>query len=236
MSARRPLAFGLLLALLGPSAVARADDDDGRRRPTAQFGPWDAGEKRDVKRQGKAGFARTKHPVVGEVAKVPGDGPPPPPLRSDPDVPETAIATANDVAGGMSSNPMYLAALVYGRLLTRVDGPRCQHYPTCSRFANQAVARHGVIGIFIGLDRLIQPPQSSALRSLPQIEGFGGVRHLDPLENYEFWKPGRFTGFPPAVDEEPPELPGPRTGAGDGEEDAVTSSLPAGDAASGDAS
>ena len=75
--------------------------------------------------------------------------------------------------------------------------------PTCSRFASQAVGRHGVVGIFMGLDRLQQPNESSAIRKLPEIEGFGGVRGFDPVDNYEFWKSERFTGFPPHTQEEP---------------------------------
>jgi hypothetical protein len=147
--------------------------------------------------------------MVGRADKVPGEGPPPPPLKSDPDVPEDALTNVNDVAGGMSSNPLYLAALVYRHHLTKLDGPRCQHLPTCSRFANQAVAKHGGLGILMGLDRIIRPGESSAIRSLPQVEGWGGVRFLDPVDNYEFWTEGYESAMPPFVDEEPLDLSEP---------------------------
>lgn len=165
------------------------------------FAPFDAGVTRPVSRQGTAGRPRRAHPMVGAAGHIPGAGPPPPPLRPDPDLPELATSSPN-AAPGLSSNPLHLAALVYANFLTRTDGPRCQHLPTCSRFASQAVARHGLLGISIGLDRVIQPPQSSALRLLPDVEFGGVVRHYDPLENYEWWVPGRFTGFPPLVAEE----------------------------------
>lgn len=168
------------------------------------FGPWDAGAKREVKRQKTKGLDRAKHPVVGDSAKVPGEGPPPPPLRADPDVPETVLRNVNEYRGSMSSNPMFLAALVYSNFLTKVDGSKCQHLPTCSRFAAQAVGRFGPIGILMGLDRVIQPPESSAVRTLPQVEGWGQVRHLDPVDNYVFWtEDANFTGFPVEVPEQP---------------------------------
>ena len=66
----------------------------------------------------------------------------------------------------------------------------------------------------MGLDRILQPPSSSSVRLLPELE-FGGVfRHYDPLENYEFWRSERFTGLAIVVDEQPlilstPTLPLP---------------------------
>jgi hypothetical protein len=170
------------------------------------FGPFDAGAKRVVKRQGQSGTPRAPHPMVGDVGHIPGGGPPAPALRHDPDLPELATSTPN-AAPGLSSNPLYLAALFYANFLTRTDGPRCQHLPTCSRFASQAVARHGLLGIALGLDRVIQPSMSSALRALPDVQYGDAVRHYDPLENYEFWIPERFTGFPLLVPEEPLVLP-----------------------------
>lgn len=166
------------------------------------FGPFESGATRPVTRQGAAGKARHPHPVVGAVGHIPGAGPPPPALRTDPYLPELATSSPN-AAPGLSSNPLNLAALFYANFLTRTDGPRCQHLPTCSRFASQAVAKHGVLGIPLGLDRVIQPPQSSSLRPLPDVVYGEMVRHWDPLENYEFWKPENFTGLPPLVPEEP---------------------------------
>lgn len=203
-----------LLAIVIAAAAMNARAADGshgsradRKKAAAAFAPFDAGAARDVVRQGVKGKARRAYPNVGEAAKVPGEGPPPPPLRADPDLPEAAIAAPNTVGAGLSSNPLYLAALVYQHGLTRLDGPRCGHLPTCSRFASQAVARHGALGILMGLDRLIQPNESSALRKLPEVEGFGPVRGFDPVENYEFWKGERFTGFPAPTSEQPLLLP-----------------------------
>ena len=214
MSARAlAFAFACVVASSsGAAAAGKAPTHDAKRA----FGPFDAGAARPVKRQGATGKARREFPSVGDVAKVPGEGPPPPPLRPDSDIPEGALDKVpgggpNAVGAGLSSNPLYLAALAYQHVLTKLDGPRCSHLPTCSRFASQAVARHGAVGILMGLDRVIQPNESSAIRRLPEVEGWGAVRVFDPLENYEWWHPERFTGLPPSTPEQPlalPPLPG----------------------------
>ena len=203
MMGRRPLrtpqlhTVALLLLFVATSALA----DEGK----APFGPWDAGDKRAVTRQGQAGLSRVKHPMLGDAAKVPASGPPPPSLRHDEDVPETAVATPNRVGASLSANPLYLASLVYSNFLTKMDGPRCQHLPTCSRFASQAVARHGVWGIPMGLERLIQDDWSSSSRRLPEVEHNGTMRLFDPLENYEFWRDDFARGGKTSVAEEPLE-------------------------------
>lgn len=205
------VAFGLLacLSAASPSWASPPDNSpEAREARRKAFGPWDAGTKRKVSRQGQPGRDRTAHPFVGDPAKVPGEGPPPPPLARDPDVPETALDRANRIGPSLSSNPLWLAALVYSNFLTRMDGPRCHHYPTCSRFGSQAVAKHKVMGLWLGLDRIIQPPVSSAIRGLPTVRVHGGSRSFDPLSNYEFWKPELFTGFPPATEEEALSLKG----------------------------
>lgn len=198
----------LTLSLLVASSGAFAHEGHAapvERRARVPFGPWDAGEARAVTRGGKDGVARKPHPAVGDAAKVPASGPPPPPLRVDPDLPERALTQGNAVGGSLSANPLYLAALVYSSFLTKVDGPRCQHYPTCSRFANQAVARHGVVGIFLGLERVITDESSSSVRRLPELDmpNEPQPRYYDPVDNYEFWIPGRLSAFPEPVPEEP---------------------------------
>ena len=207
----------LLVSL--PSLAAQADRGasaprkEREARATAHeravkaFAPFDGGAKRDVVRQGLKGKQRRAHPLVGDPAKVPGEGPPPPPLRTPVDVPEAGLVDPNAVGAGLSSSPLFLAALGYQHVFTKLDGPRCAHLPTCSRFGSQAVARHGVLGIFMTLDRLIQPNDSSALRHLPEVEGWGMVRVFDPLENYQFWQPERFTGFLLPALEQPLALP-----------------------------
>lgn len=206
MSFVKSALLGLLVSTTAMSAAAHeAAASATAAKPSKPFGPFEAGDVRGVKRGGKSGKARPLHPMVGEAAKVPASGPPAPPLRTDPDLPELALSTGNSVGSALSANPLYLAALFYSGFLTKVDGPRCRHYPTCSRFANQAVARHGVIGIFLGLERVITDESSSSVRRLPEIDmpNDPQPRYFDPVDNYEFWLPGRLQAFPDVVPEEP---------------------------------
>src|SRR5690554_5688188 len=53
-------------------------------------------------------------------------------------------------AGTRGSGIFTTAYRLYSRHLTAVDGPRCEHRPTCSRFAYEAVQHHGfVLGSFL---------------------------------------------------------------------------------------
>jgi hypothetical protein len=77
----------------------------------------------------------------------------------------------------------------YARTLTKVDGPRCDHRPTCSRYALLAIKEHGyTVGTMMTIDRLIRGKRSSRLRSLPTYDLRDG-QHLvyDPVEANDFW-------------------------------------------------
>jgi hypothetical protein len=161
-----------------------------------------------VARQGVTGVARKPHPVVGSAAHVPGAGAAPPSLARPRDVPEMVYEKGSGANAllGLSTNPLYLTHLIYANFLTRVDGPRCQHYPTCSRYASQAVARFGPLGIPIGLDRLIRPPESSSVRYLPEVVLGDTARFYDPVDDAAIWDSARFTGFPAPTAEQSPVL------------------------------
>jgi hypothetical protein len=77
----------------------------------------------------------------------------------------------------------------YVRGLTQIDGPRCEHRPTCSRYSFQAVSRHGVVlGSFLAVDRLMRGSQSSALRRLPIYRVYEGrIYFYDPVEANDFF-------------------------------------------------
>ena len=136
-----------------------------------------------------------KHPFVGLAGHIPGQGALPLPTRALDAPKEAAVKKGWHPATRLSSSPLYLAALYYRNFLTKVDGPRCAHAPTCSHFANQAVARYGPVGILMGLERLIRTGRSSKVRWLPEIGSGHRRRFFDPVENYIIWQPERFTGF-----------------------------------------
>lgn len=139
--------------------------------------------------------AGAKHPFVGAAGHIPGEGPMPLAIKALDAPKEKTIKKSRRKAKRLSSNPLYLAALYYRNFLTKVDGPRCAHAPTCSHFANQAVGRHGLVGIFMGLERLTRSGRSSRVRWLPEIGAGPSRRFFDPVENYIIWEPERFTGF-----------------------------------------
>ena len=77
----------------------------------------------------------------------------------------------------------------YRTVITPIDGPRCMHRPTCSLYARQAVARHGLAGLWLAYDRLLRDARSSSVRLLPTALEQGRIVYLDPLEESTFWFP-----------------------------------------------
>ncbi len=90
-----------------------------------------------------------------------------------------------------TGNPLYLAFDVYRWSITVFDGPRCVHRPVCSVYAMRAVARHGLAGIGLAIDRLWRGDESSALRKLPVYVRGNEASYDDPLSESDFWLPGR---------------------------------------------
>jgi putative component of membrane protein insertase Oxa1/YidC/SpoIIIJ protein YidD len=87
----------------------------------------------------------------------------------------------------LSSSFFSFAFEVWRGLITRIDGPRCAHRPSCSAFAHQAISRHKLIpGLWMAMNRLIRGARSSAIRMLARRAN----RFLDRLEDNAFWKSG----------------------------------------------
>lgn len=82
-----------------------------------------------------------------------------------------------------------LAFKFYSNHLTKVDGPRCEHRPTCSRYGIESMRKHGfVVGSWLTIDRLLRSGRSSSLRSLPLKEFHGGLPYYhDPIEENDFF-------------------------------------------------
>ncbi len=77
----------------------------------------------------------------------------------------------------------------YRNYLTKIDGARCEHRPTCSHYAYLAFKKHGyVIGSMMTIDRLLRSRRSSTLRELEIYKVEDGARyHYDPVENNDFY-------------------------------------------------
>ncbi|MEO5347005.1 MAG: membrane protein insertion efficiency factor YidD [Magnetococcus sp. YQC-9] len=76
---------------------------------------------------------------------------------------------------------------LYSHTISRVDGDRCPSHPNCSRYAKQAIERHGpLMGLMLTVDRLIH--ERSEIDRAPRITGSDGAQRLfDPLEVNDFW-------------------------------------------------
>lgn len=87
------------------------------------------------------------------------------------------------------SNIMELGYRFYSNHLTKVDGPRCEHRPTCSRYARDAMRKHGsVVGSWLTIDRLLRTNSSSSLRTLPVIKYYEGRPYFaDPVDENDFF-------------------------------------------------
>ncbi|RME28951.1 MAG: membrane protein insertion efficiency factor YidD [Deltaproteobacteria bacterium] len=109
-----------------------------------------------------------RHPVTAEVRLVGND------IHS-----ESGTTSA--------PSPFSLIAIFWSELLTKIDGPRCAHRPTCSAYATESIRRHGPFpGLFMALSRILRGPYSSPLRRLPLCRG----KFCDPPSEAEFWREG----------------------------------------------
>jgi len=85
------------------------------------------------------------------------------------------------------ANIFGLAFMVWSDLLTRIDGPRCSHEPSCAAYARQAVTRHRLVpGLLMAINRLTRGAYSSAIRSLPLVLTPRGIKFLDRLPDNAF--------------------------------------------------
>lgn len=85
------------------------------------------------------------------------------------------------------SNILLAPLKFYSRVLTKIDGPRCPSWPTCSLYSRQAIEKHGpIIGLWMTVDRLIR--ERTEIETGPRIiMDSGKVRIRDPLEDNDFW-------------------------------------------------
>lgn len=91
--------------------------------------------------------------------------------------------------GQTAPAPFTLAYQVWAHLLTRIDGPRCAHTPTCSAFTAKAIARFRLpLGIWMAFDRLTRGADSSSLRPLPLRATGAGIYLVDDLADHAFWR------------------------------------------------
>jgi len=87
---------------------------------------------------------------------------------------------------------------VYQTYLSPFMITKCPSWPNCSRYASEAVKKHGAaMGAFMAVDRLFH--EAAKIHQSPQIfvEGRGYVIY-DPLDHNDFWwdKPSQEVNLP----------------------------------------
>ncbi|MBI5787249.1 MAG: membrane protein insertion efficiency factor YidD [Candidatus Schekmanbacteria bacterium] len=75
----------------------------------------------------------------------------------------------------------------FQRVISPVDGPRCQLYPTCSQYGRQAIQKHGAfLGFILSAERLMRDnggvPQYHSL-----VRRGNRLYYYDPLTDNDFW-------------------------------------------------
>jgi hypothetical protein len=76
---------------------------------------------------------------------------------------------------------------IYQTYLSPFVITKCPSWPNCSRYASQAVAKHGAaMGAFMTVDRLIH--EAGKIKQSPKVyvEGRGYLIY-DPLDHNDFW-------------------------------------------------
>jgi len=72
------------------------------------------------------------------------------------------------------------------RAVAPVDGIKCPSQPSCSRYAAEAVHKHGAwLGAFMAADRLIH--ELSEADYAPLVETPAGYKIYDPVSANDFW-------------------------------------------------
>jgi len=78
--------------------------------------------------------------------------------------------------------------MVYRYTLSAVMGRTCRYLPTCSDYAEQAIARHGPWrGVWLGVSRIARCHPWGG-------DGYDPVPEDLPDHGLKFWKYGRWTG------------------------------------------
>lgn len=100
-----------------------------------------------------------------------------------------SVASEHSHSHSLQSNIIEFAFSIYTNHITKIDGARCEHRPTCSRYAVEAVRKHGfVVCSWLTIDRLSRGSRSSVLRTLPIYKFEEGRPYFrDPVEENDFF-------------------------------------------------
>ena len=85
----------------------------------------------------------------------------------------------------LTTFPTQLLITFFQKVVSPVDGPTCDFYPTCSTYARQALKKHG---LFIGLTMANERAnRNHSPEGYELIFRYGRYYMYDPVENNDFW-------------------------------------------------
>jgi len=89
-------------------------------------------------------------------------------------------------SGSLSTGVFDLLLRFYQQVISEVDGPRSNMYPTGSDYARQVIKKHGVaLGIVLTAERLLH--EGNERQVSPRIRKYGVWRIYDPVEANDWW-------------------------------------------------
>jgi putative membrane protein insertion efficiency factor len=81
--------------------------------------------------------------------------------------------------------PIKMLINFFQKIVSPVDGPTCDFYPTCSGYSKQALKKHGFfLGLAMASERIIR---DHGQEGYDLIFKFGRYYIYDPVENNDFW-------------------------------------------------
>jgi len=85
----------------------------------------------------------------------------------------------------LTTFPTQLLITFFQKVISPVDGPTCDFYPTCSAYARQALKKHG---LFTGLTMANERAnRNHSPEGYELIFKYGRYYIYDPVENNDFW-------------------------------------------------
>jgi putative membrane protein insertion efficiency factor len=85
----------------------------------------------------------------------------------------------------LTTFPSQLLITFFQKVISPVDGPTCDFYPTCSAYARQALEKHG---LFTGLTMANERAnRNHSPEGYELIFKYGRYYIYDPVENNDFW-------------------------------------------------
>jgi uncharacterized protein len=90
-------------------------------------------------------------------------------------------------ASGATAVPIGLLDF-YRKVISPIDGNRCEMAPTCSLYSQQAFKEYGLaLGFILTADRLLHEADERNTQN-SYVQG-GNRRYLDPLDHNTYWLP-----------------------------------------------